>query len=246
LSGRKLHNKLDTMNWITRSSLIFLILCATISAQSQENSTSNKKASTYRGLYLGASASTNGWGVNARYAFNDKFSLRTGYESLSFSYDFDFSESDISYDAEFDFKTGGILLLADYTFTKNLYISGGVIFNSYNPEITGIAVSDLEYGDIIIPAEDIGTFKIEAKSELKVSPYVGAGYQAFMGKRNGVVFRFETGLYYMGPPDLTIEADGLLAPSADPDLGHDEYLEYQFDAYKIYPVIKLNLAIKIF
>lgn len=238
--------KLNTMNWIIRSSLIVLLFCSTITVQSQEKPSETKKVSTYSGLYLGASASTNGWGVNARYAFNDWFSLRTGYENLSFSYDFDFNESDIRYDATFDFKTGGIMCLADFAYTKNLYISAGAIFNSYKPKISGFAISDLEYGDITIPAEDIGTFKMEAESEFKVSPYIGAGYQAFFGKLNRVVFQFETGLYYMGPPDLTIEADGLLAPTADPDLGHDKYLEKQFDAYKIYPVIKLNLAVRIF
>lgn len=229
------------MNWITRSGLIFALLCFAFMGQAQETT-----SSTYKGLYLGASASTNGWGVNARYTFNDWLSLKTGYETLSFSHDFKFHEDDIQYDANFDFKTGGILCLADFSYTKNLYISAGVIFNSFNPKISGFAISDLEYGDIVIPAEKIGNFEIEAKSELKVSPYIGAGYQAFFGKRDGVVFNFETGLYYMGPPDLSIEADGLLAPTADPDLGHDEYLEYQFDAYKIYPVIKLGLAFKIF
>lgn len=232
------------MKQITQSSLIFMLMCLAIFSHAQDkpikNTTSNK------GFYLGAHASTNGWGVNARYAFSNKFSVRTGYENLEFGYDFDFSENDIQYDASFDFKTGGILLLADYTYTKNLYISAGVIFNSFNPEISGAAVSDLEYGDIVIPAEDIGTFRFEAESKLKVSPYGGIGFQGFMGKRDGLVFRFETGLYYMGPPDLKITADGLLSPTADPAFGHDEYLEYQFDAYKIYPVVKLGLAIKLF
>ena len=242
--GRKLQTKILTMKRITQSSLIFMMLCFVFTTQAQE--ASKNESNFNRGFYLGAHASTNGWGVNARYAFSNKFSLRTAYESLKFNHEFDFHEDEIQYDAEFDFKTGGILLLADYTYTKNLYISAGVIFNSYSPEITGAAVSDLAYGDIIIPAEDIGTFKIEAESEFKVSPYAGLGFQGFMGKRDGVVFRFETGLYYMGPPDLKITADGLLSPTADPDLEHDEYLEYQFDAYKIYPVIKLGLAIKLF
>lgn len=242
--GRKLHTKLLAMKQITQSSLIFMLLCLVFISQAQDKS--DKDLNSNHGFYLGAHASTNGWGINARYAFNDKFSLRTGYETLNFSYDFDFSESDISYDANFDFKTGGILLLADYTYTKNLFISAGVIFNSYNPEISGVAVSDLEYGDIVIPAEDIGNFKFEVEPGLKVSPYAGIGFQGFMGKRDGVVIRFETGLYYMGPPDIKITADGLLSPTADPAFGHDEYFENQLDAYKIYPVIKLGLAVKLF
>lgn len=234
------------MNWTNRTCLIAMLLLAGFTAQTQEKSTSTHKTSTRSGLYLGAAASTNGWGLNLRYAFNNWFSLKTGYETLNLTYDFNFDEYDISYQADLDFKTGGILALADLSYAKNLYISVGAIFSSFNPEITGYALSDYHYGDIVISAEDIGSFKFTAEPSIKVSPYVGAGYQAFLGKRDGVVFNFETGIYYMGPPDFTIEADGLLAPTADPAFAHDEYLESQFDAYSIYPVIKLNLAFKLF
>jgi len=221
-------------------------MCTITFTQAQGIESSNYKNHTNKGLYIGASASTNGWGFNARYAFNEKLSFKTGYENLSLSYTFTFSEYDISYDADLDFKTGGILALVDFSYTRNLYLSAGVVFSAFNAEVNGEAVSDLQYGDIVIPAEDIGTFKFVAEPGLKVSPYIGAGFQAFLGKRDGVVFNFETGLYYMGAPDFTIEADGLLAPTSDPAFGQAEYLESQFDAYKIYPVIKLNLAFKIF
>lgn len=207
---------------------------------------SGNSTSDFKGLFLGAQISTNGLGGNIRYAFSDKFSFRTGYETLSLSYDFDFDENDIRYEAEMDFKTGGILALIDYAYVKNLYISAGAVFSSFNTKVTGYAASDFEYGDIVIPTEDIGDFEITAEPGLKVSPYGSAGYRAFWGKRNGIVFNFETGLYYMGPPDINIEATGLLAPTANPAFGQEEYLEYQFDAYKIYPVIKLGLAVKLF
>lgn len=234
------------MNWINRTCLIGVLFCLFFVAQAQEMTTNKQKANVNNGFYLGAAASTNGWGLNARYAFNNWFSLKTGYETLSLSYTFNFDENDIDYDADLDFKTGGILALADFSYTKNLYISTGVIVSSFNTEVTGYAVSDYKYGDIIISADDIGSFKFTAEPGLKISPYIGAGYQAFFGKRQGIVFNFETGIYYMGAPDFTIKADGLLAPTGDPAFAHDEYLESQFDAYKIYPVLKLNLAFKLF
>ncbi len=217
-----------------------------LKAHSKQKHRTRHKTSSYSGLYIGSQASTNGWGFNARLALNDWFSLKSGYENLNLSYDFNFEEYDISYSANMDYKTGGIMILADFSYAKDLYISAGVILNSFNPEVSGFAVSDYKYGDIVIKSEDIGSFKIEAESKLKTSPYISAGYQKYLGKRERIVFNFETGIYYMGPPDLNIEADGLLAPTADPALGQDEYLEYQFNAYKIYPVVKLNLAIKLF
>ena len=74
---------------------------------------------SYEGFYFGGGASTNGWGFNARYAFNNWFSLKTGFETLSFSYNFDFDEYDIDYNADLNYKTGGVLLLADYVSNGN-------------------------------------------------------------------------------------------------------------------------------
>ncbi|MCE4562915.1 hypothetical protein INQ51_01210 [Maribellus sp. CM-23] len=216
------------------------------SAAGQEGTVRTYEKPDTRGLYLGGQASTNGFGGTARYVFNNWFSLKTGYETLSPSFDVDFEEYGINYDATLDYKTGGILMLADFNYTRNLYISAGIIFTSFNPEVKGFAVSDYQFGDITIPAEDIGTFQFEIEPQLKAAPYVGAGYQAFLGKANRVVFSYEMGFYYMGAPDLTIQADGLLSPTADPALGHEQYLERQFDAYKIYPILKFNLAVKLF
>ncbi len=247
MKGRKLLHKQLSMNWIKH--LCLIVCCWAITsltfAQDELNS-SNYKAPGQQGLYLGAQGSTNGYGGNLRYAFNKKFAVRAAYETLSLSHKFNFDENDINYDAEMDFETGGILALFDYSYTKNLYISAGAVFSSFNPVVKGYAASDYEYGDIIIHKEDIGDFTITAQPGLEISPYGSAGFRAFIGKREGIVFNFETGLYYLGPPDIEIEATGLLAPTADPAFGQAEYLEYQFDAYKIYPVVKIGVAVKLF
>ena len=226
--------------------LLMLIFAGVNSMAQEEDYGSMYKSNDFTGFYLGGNASTNGWGFNARYAFNNWFALKTGFETLNFTYNFDFDENGIDYNADFDYKTGGILLLADFSYTKNLYISTGVIFNSFSPKLDGLAVGDYQLGDINIPAEDIGTFNMKMEPGLKVSPYIGAGYQAFMGREKRLTFNFETGLYYMGSPEMTIESDGLLSPTSDPAFGQAEYLSDQFGAYKIYPVVKLNLAYRIF
>ena len=200
----------------------------------------------YKGFYLGAHGSTNGFGLNASYSFNKWLSVKTGYETLSLKYNFNFDELDIEYNANLNYKTGGILLLADLSYTRNLYISTGLVFNSFNPQMEGLAISDYAYGDITIPAEKIGSFEMGFEPGLKASPYIAAGFRGFMGKAKRLVFNFETGMYYMGAPDIKITSEGLLAPTSDPLLGQEELLENQFSAYKIYPVIKINLGYRIF
>ncbi len=226
--------------------MLLLFALTAIKAQSQEILPPGKNHSETNGLYLGGVASTNGFGAEIKYLFNSKFALKTGFESLNLNTSFNFDESDIDYVATVDYKSGGIYLLADYNFLYHLHLSGGVIFNSFNPDIKGHSVSDLQYGDIVIPAENVGDFAFTMTPQLKASPYGGLGWRSFIGKNKRVLFNFEAGIYYMGPPKIEIEATGLLAPTADPSHGQKEVFEKQLSQYKIYPVVKMNFAVKLF
>jgi hypothetical protein len=226
--------------------IALLLFAFNVKSQNDKMFSVKNSITTTKGLYLGGVASTNGWGAEVKYLFNEKFTVKTGAETLNFSASFNFDENDISYDGSVDYKTGGIFLLADYNFVYHLYLSSGVVFNSFNPEVTGHSVSPLEYGDITIPAEDVGDFKFSFSPKTKVSPYGGLGWRSFIGKDKRLALNFETGIYYMGSPQVEIEATGLLAPTADPALGQKEKLESQLEQYKIYPVIKFNLAVKLF
>ena len=197
-------------------------------------------------FFAGGQASTNGLGLNMGYILNKRISFRTGFETLKFGVNFDFDESDVTYDANLNYKTGGIFLVADFFYTRALYLSGGASFNNFNPEITGHAISDLEYGDITIPSSEIGEFHFTIEPARKVSPYLAAGVRQFLGKKQRLLFNFEAGFYYIGSPKINIEATGLLAPTADPAHGQQELLENQIENYKIYPILKLNFAYIIF
>jgi len=198
------------------------------------------------GLYVGAQATTNGLGFNLNYIAGKRLTLKTGVESLKYNFHFPYEESDINYDATFQYKTGGIFLLADYFYAKSLYLSGGVLMNNFQPKFEGEAASDMAYGDITIPASKVGDFHFEVEPSLKFSPYIAAGFRTFFGKTKMVSWNFETGLYYMGPPKLNIQTTGLLAPTSDPAHGHQQYLENQFSVYKYYPVVKFALGIRLF
>jgi hypothetical protein len=198
------------------------------------------------GFYAGGQASTNGLGLQAGYILNKHFTFKTGFETMNLAYNYDFEENDITYNSNLNYKTGGFFLLADYFATSHLYLSAGGIINSFNPKIDGIAVSDMKYGDITIPAEKVGGFKFDIKPGLKVAPYAGLGFRQFIGKKERVLYNLEAGLYYMGSPEFNIEANGLLSPTADPAHEHEKYLENQFENYMFYPIVKFNLAVRLF
>ena len=198
------------------------------------------------GFYIGGQAATSGFGLNFSYMINKRFTLKSGFETLQFNKGFSFDENDINYQADLNYKTGGIFLLADYFYAKSLYFSAGVATNSFNPNVEGEAISELKYGDIKIPASEVGDFKFNMEPALKLSPYAGVGFQTFFGTRKRVVYNMETGFYYIGSPKINIDADGLLAPTADPAHGQKELLEKQFQQYKFYPILKFNIAVKLF
>ncbi len=199
-----------------------------------------------KGFYVGGEVSTNGWGGNIRYIFNKTITLKTGIERLNLKHGLNFNESGVDFEADLLYKTGGIYLMADFNYTKNLYIAAGAAMNSLNPEIKGYAVSDLQYGDISIPASEVGEFIFTLTPSMDVSPYAAVGFRSFMGAKERVSFNFETGLYYLGAPNVEIKATGLLAPTADPAHGQKQLIERQLSQYKFYPVIKFNLAVKLF
>lgn len=225
--------------------LAFLVFLQPAPLKAQESIPEESLKPT-SGFYAGGQAATSGFGFNLRYILNERLTFKTGVETLKFNTDFEFDENEIDYVANLNYKTGGVFLLADYFYLPALYVSAGAAFNQLNPKVTGEPISGFQYGDITIPASKIGDFRIEMEPSLKISPYGGIGFRQFFGKKNQVAYNFETGLYYMGKPQIDIYADGLLAPTADPAHGKKELFEEQLQAYKFYPVIKMNVAIKLF
>lgn len=231
-------------NFTIVSILLSLILAS--SALAEEDESLLKESYVNQGFYLGGQASTNGWGIDVRYIFNNIISLKTGYESLNFSYNFGFTESNIDFNAELDYKTGSIFLMTDINITNHIYASVGAAQNTFSPQIKGVANSDLIYGDLIIPSSKVGDFVFTLTPGMKISPYAGIGLRKFLGEKERASFFFESGLYYLGAPNVEIEANGFLKPTADPANGQKELLENQFSQYKIYPIVKFSLALKLF
>lgn len=225
---------------------LFLIFLLTTVTFASEPTARNKNNSFEPKLAIGGIASTNGLGANIIYSITNRIDVRGGFEQLSFNRDFNFREDNIKYDATVDYRAGSFSILGDYHFFKHFYMALGAGFNRFKPVVEGHAISDLEYGDISIPAEEIGTFALSFEPGLKISPYAGLGFGRNIGLQKNVAFNFEIGSYYMGPPEVTIQADGLLAPTADPAHGQKELYEQQLESFRFYPVVKLGLSVRIF
>lgn len=195
-------------------------------------------------LGVALKGSTLGFGGDAILGINDKMAVRLGYERMSLGFNFDFDEKDIQYDVAATVKTGSLMALYDYYLTKYIYVTGGAGVNFFNINAQGEAASDFPYGDIEIPKEDVGKFNFDFNPSLKISPYLGVGFGRSLGIDKKLALGFDVGAFYQGSPDLTIETTGMLTPTGDPAQGHEEKLEGQFAAYKVFPVLKLSISYK--
>jgi hypothetical protein len=198
-----------------------------------------------KGFGLAIKASPNGLGADAVVAVHPKVTLRLGYEQLGLNRDFTFSEENIDYAANIDFRTGSASLLLDFYLAKYVFLTAGAGWNRFHAEINGHASKPLQFGDIQIPADRIGVFEFLIDPSLPVSPYAGIGFGRTLGSEKRLGIAFELGGFYQGTPDITIFSDGMLSPTSDPDHGHEARLEKQINQYLIYPVIRFNVSYKL-
>lgn len=189
-------------------------------------------------------ASTTGFGGDIVFRFHERMTARLGYDALAVNYPLAFSESDIEYDVDLNYKAGTIMALYDFYLAKFVYVTAGLGLNNFGIYALGEATDGMPYGDITVPKEKVGTFDISIRPGMKISPYLGLGFGRTLGKKLG--FGFEIGSLFQGSPDFTIETTGLLAPTSDPELGQEELFERQFSQYYLYPVIKFSLSYNIY
>jgi hypothetical protein len=203
------------------------------------------KAAFSPGVGLAIKASTNGFGADVVYNFHSRMDIRLGFEKLGVKTDFVFEEQAVSYATNAKFKTGSISLLFDYYLANHVFLTAGAGWNLFQATFDGVAASYLQFGDVRIPKESIGTFNFQVNPSLKISPYAGIGFGRTLGLKKKVGFAFELGAFYQGPPDISIASTGLLSPTSNPDQQQAKKLEGQINQYNVYPVLKLSLSYKI-
>jgi hypothetical protein len=230
------------VHFLGRSLMVLLFLGFFHNGRAQGNFPSQQNESNPSKLALGASLSTMGAGGNLSLSAGKSWILNVGYEQMAFNLPFSFDENGIDYDADLAFKTGSLSLIADFHYFRALYISAGAGFNQFHPVIDGIASSSWKYGDIYIPAEDIGSFNFEVQPAYTISPYVGVGVGHKVSRSGRLSFSLEAGTYYQGPPKVKINATGLLSPTADEAHGQKRMLENQFSTWRYYPVMRMGLS----
>lgn len=199
----------------------------------------------HQSIGINPKISNNGYGADVYYRPFKKFAFKAGYETINFPKKFkNFEQDDITLNADLRYKSGATSLSAIYQPFGGFYLIAGAALLNFKPSVYGVSSGAYAIGDISVPAEKVGDIQITITPQNKIAPYAGFGIGNAFPRDWPVSFSFEVGAFFMGSPKIDIQATGMLAPNADPE--HIATLENEIKEFKFYPVVKLNLGIRLF
>ena len=190
------------------------------------------------GFRIAPRISTLGAGLEVAKGFSPNFGVRAGFNY--FSYGYDATESDVSYDLDLELKNFAIL--ADWhPFEGAFRLSGGILLNGNG--LTGlakpkapVAIGNANY--------DLTSVNLDI-SYNSVAPYFGLGWDTTFGDNDNWGFAFDLGLIYSGSPDATLNVSG--PDEANPLLADDlnrerQELQNDLDTLKWWPVVSAGVV----
>jgi len=190
---------------------------------------------------IGLKAGTLGLGLEASWQPLPYLDVRLG--ANSYDYDESGSQAGVPYNAT--------LALDNYYATGNLHfplspmrVTAGLYSNGNELQMQNDAGADLDIGGMTYPGAGIGTLT-GVTSFGSSSPYLGIGFDFTLLDKLGL--NFDLGVLWQGEPDVTLQADGVLAldPGFLADLEAERVeLEDEMSDYKAWPVVSLGLVYK--
>jgi len=197
---------------------------------------------------LGVQAGTTGAGAVFAAGLTDSLNVRAHYNV--FTYDTDFNQSEINYQADFNKDNFGVLL-DWHPFGGGFRFSGGLYVHSDNTiDVVAVPSAAATYviNGVTYNVSDIGSVVGEVGFG-KSTPYLGIGF-GNMASGKGLSFLVDVGVQFQDSPDVnlttvTCNLTLALCDQLTTDL-QTEVLAVEADAedYDMWPVINLGLIWK--
>lgn len=194
---------------------------------------------------IGAKVGLNGVGLELVKAFTNRLNVRLGYSGLTFP--FLTSQDMDGYKLQVDVKVilRNANLLVDYYPVRSIFhLTGGTIINNTRITFNVKSLSNLPYGDIIIPAEDMGTISGQISPGNALSPYLAIGVGNILSRKHRLSFNFELGILYQGSPRIELSGKGLIGPIASED--NEIVINHAIARYSWFPMLNFQLNYRIF
>ena len=186
-----------------------------------------------------------GYGIGYGRKLNDHFTARVNYSTFTLSQDIEnleFSNREVNATVDFDYQA--VDLFFDYLPSKKSsfkFVVGASYLSNMEASFLLAAASGETFGDITIPAEDIGDIAINAKWS-GVAPYVAMGFGRTVPKHR-VGFGFEIGGHFLGKSDFTFNATKSLVALNETEAESKDFEKF-IDAITFLPTLKFHLAYK--
>lgn len=194
------------------------------------------------GINVSGRASTLGLGAEIGYAFNDYLNVRLALNN--YSYDYDTTEDDISYN--FDLELDSTAVLVDYhPFAGSFRITGGFLDN--RNELNGQAETAGTYdiGGTTYTSAEVGTLYSNVKLGDSNPLYLGFGWSKALAD-SGFGFGFDLGVVMMGGATvkLTPQGGSLMAdPNFQANIAEEEQnAQDDLNDFETFPVIALGVT----
>lgn len=214
-----------------------------ISTESGLDLSKNVKADEFSpGWAIAIKASSFGFGGEIIKSFNEQFNLRLGGSYFKQKYNVAFFDGFNTED--FTYSTlGSVSLIVDWHFLDWMHLSGGALYNMSELEIQNKAMESLDIGEITVEPETIGSVYYRLNPN-EVCPYLGIGFGRTISPSRIVSFNLDLGAIYQGSPKVTLDATGMVSPTANDD--QRKLLEDNVKDYKFFPFINFQISFRIF
>ncbi|MFA5816976.1 MAG: hypothetical protein WC865_15320 [Bacteroidales bacterium] len=223
--------------------LLFLPL-SSIQSQNADSASVNKQYGILDLWGIGIKATTNGVGFEAVKGFGTRLNVRLGYSFLNIPISRDVPMEGYSAKVEANLKFGGANLFLDfYPVKKVIHLTAGVLQNAMRHTVTLTPTSDYPYGDIMVPAADLGIVEAIITPEIKFAPYFALGFGNTLSREHRVSFNFELGTFYQGAPQLSLTGTKKLNLMGSDN--NEQLIMAAVAQYKWYPLISLQLTYSI-
>jgi len=235
-----------------KKSLSFLLITVLLAGigmkgfnQEADTTVTTKKQYPVAGLWgIGVKATTDGFGIEVVKGFGARLNVRLGYSFMKIPFSYPLEMEGFSATAEANLKFGGANLFLDFYPVKNsLHLTAGVVQNGMQHTISLIPTSDYPYGDITVPASELGMVEAIITPKLKFSPYVGLGFGNTLSREHRVSLNFELGALYHGAPQLDLVGTNMLSPMASEN--NEQVIMDAIAQYKWYPMMSLQMTFRI-
>ena len=191
-------------------------------------------------------AGTLGAGLDVSKGISESLGLRL--QANAFSYEDDFTESDVDYSADLKLESAG-LLLDWHPLSGAFRVSLGAYWNGNKASAVGRPTG----GTYVINGQpytsaEIGSLNGQIDFE-SVAPYFGIGFASAPKAGRGMTFSFDLGVLYQGEPNVGLTAvcgPAVLPPQCaqlQSDVAAEQAsLQEDLSDYKFHPVVSFGIG----